>query len=843
MIIDNKKVKEELRKKGFKEPEKYYPTDALKDLGYIKNECKNCERVFYAVGIKNICGDPTCFGGFRFIGDTPAKNKLGYNQAWTKFAYIMKKQGYTPINRYPCVARWREDEYWVGASIYDFQPYVVSGEVEPPANPLVVPQFCMRFNDIDNIGITGAHYACFIMQGQHAFVEAKYYDKNKYFRDLHKWFTDGIGIPKEELYIHLDSWAGGGNAGVSCEFMSRGLEIANQVYMTYELTPSGLKDLKLKVLDMGQGQERVAWFTQGKSTSYETTFPSVVKKLYSITGVKVDEKLMQKFLPYSSYLNVDEVEDIDKVWDYVAKQIKVGVEELRKKILELAALYSIAEHSRALLVALSDGALPSNVGGGYNLRVILRRALSFIGKYGWKIYLPDVCKWHADYLKPLFPELMENLDDVTKILDVEKSKFEATKQKTHSMILKLVKEEINDKKLLLLYDSYGITPEVVRGEAVKFNKKIDVPENFYAKVAELHEKSEQEHATKREEKLDLEGIPETKALYYFDYTKTKFKAKVVKIIDNKVILDETYFYPTSGGQLHDLGTINGQNVIDVFKQGSIIVHVLSQKPDFKENDEVECGIDLQRRLQLAKHHTATHIINAAARKVLGNHINQAGAKKDIDKATIDLTHYQGITDEELEKIEEEANKIVNKSIKVHGNFIPRTEAEQTYGMNIYQGGAVPGKLLRIVNIDGIDVEACGGTHLKNTAEAGEIKILKTTKISDGIVRLYFTAGEAAQKEKKKETQILEESAKLLNVNVEQLPARVSELFEKWKLARKAVEKKKEIDVKELELASKEEFSGNVLYKICEILKTQPEHVVKTVKRFLNELEDMRNKLN
>ena len=411
------------------------------------------------------------------------------------------------------------------------------------------------------------------------------------------------------------------------------------------------------------------------------------------------------------------------------------------------------------------------------------------------------------------------------------------------LILKLVKEEINDKKLLLLYDSYGITPEVVRGEAVKFNKKIDVPENFYAKVAELHEKSEQEHATKREEKLDLEGIPETKALYYFDYTKTKFKAKVVKIIDNKVILDETYFYPTSGGQLHDLGTINGQNVIDVFKQGSIIVHVLSQKPDFKENDEVECGIDLQRRLQLAKHHTATHIINAAARKVLGNHINQAGAKKDIDKATIDLTHYQGITDEELEKIEEEANKIVNKSIKVHGNFIPRTEAEQTYGMNIYQGGAVPGKLLRIVNIDGIDVEACGGTHLKNTAEAGEIKILKTTKISDGIVRLYFTAGEAAQKEKKKETQILEESAKLLNVNVEQLPARVSELFEKWKLARKAVEKKKEIDVKELELASKEEFSGNVLYKICEILKTQPEHVVKTVKRFLNELEDMRNKLN
>ncbi|MBI2647147.1 alanine--tRNA ligase [Candidatus Woesearchaeota archaeon] len=762
-MLTDKEIKKELRKKGFKEPEKYYPTNAFKELGYTKNECKKCKRIFYTTEKKDICGDPACFGGFRFIGDTPAENKLDYIRAWTKFADIMKKQGYTPIKRYPCVARWREDEYWVGASIYDFQPYVVSGEVEPPANPLVVPQFCMRFNDIDNIGITGAHYACFIMQGQHAFVEAKYYDKNKYFKDLHKWFTDGIVVPKDELYIHLDSWAGGGNAGVSCEFLSRGLEIANQVYMQYEVTPSGLKDLKIKVLDMGQGQERVAWFTQGKSTSYETTFPTVVKKLYSITGVKIDDDMMQRFLPYSSYLNVDEIEDIDKVWNDVANEIEVDVKELKEKILELSALYSIAEHSRALLVALSDGALPSNVGGGYNLRVILRRALSFIDKYNWKIELADVCRWHAEYLKPLFPELSENLDEVEKILQVEKSKYEATKQKTHSMISKLVKEEIDDKKLLLLYDSHGITPEVVREEALKLDKKIIVPENFYARVAELHSKHEQEHATKKEEKLDLTGIPETKALYFDDYKKIKFKAKIVEAIDNKVILNQTYFYPTSGGQLHDIGTISLRSkeivhkVIDVFKQGKVIVHVLSKKPEFTEGEEVECEIDLDRRLQLAKHHTSTHIINAAARKVLGNHINQAGAKKDIDKATIDLTHYQSITDDELQRIEEEANKLVKQSLTVHSSFLPRTEAEQTYGMTIYQGGAVPGKLLRIINIDGIDIEACGGTHLKNTSEAGEIKILKATKISDGIVRIYFTAGEAEKREIKGEKQILEDT--------------------------------------------------------------------------------------
>ncbi|MDP3765654.1 MAG: alanine--tRNA ligase [Nanoarchaeota archaeon] len=838
----DKEIKKEFKEKASKEPEKYYATSVLKSEGFSRKKCSKCGTYYWSVTDDNVCGNPACSGGFRFIGNTPAKKKLDYIGVWNEFSKLFKKWGYTPIKRYPVVARWRDDTDFVQASIYDFQPYVVSGEVEPPANPLVVPQMCLRFNDIDNIGITGAHYCAFVMIGQHAFMKPKDWNQSKYFTDIHNWLKQGLGLKNEEIKFHEDAWAGGGNFGPCMEYFSRGLELGNQVYMMFEQTPNGYKELNLKVLDMGMGHERNAWFTQGKSTSYETTFPTVVKKLYSATGVKVDDYLMQRFLPYSSYLNVDEVDDIDKVWKDVASKVGVDVKELREKILELAALYSIAEHSRALLVALSDGALPSNVGGGYNLRAILRRALSFIDKYKWNIYLPDVCRWHAEYLKPLFPELSENLDEVEKILQVEKSKYEATKQKTHSMISKLVKEEINDKKLLLLYDSYGITPEIVREESLKFGKKINVPENFYARVAELHLKQEQEHATKREEKLNLDGIPETKAMYYYDYTKTKFKAEIVKVIDNKIILDQTYFYPTSGGQLHDTGTIAGEKVIDVFKQGGIIVHVLSSKHEFPEGEEVECEIDLDRRLQLAKHHTSTHIVNAAARKVLGNHINQAGAKKDIDKATIDLTHYQSITDEEIEKIEKEANKLVKESLTVHSNFLPRTEAEQTYGMTIYQGGAVPGKLLRIVNIDGVDVEACGGTHLRNTAEAGEIKILKSAKISDGIVRLYFTAGEAARKEGKKEKEILEEAARLLNVNVNQLPARVNELFEKWKIAKKAVEKKKKIDLKELELNIKEEFKGNVLDKVSEILKTQPEHVNKTIRRFLSELEEYKKKL-
>src|SRR3989344_3375843 len=382
----DKEIKKEFKEKASKEPDKHYATSVLKKEGFSRKKCEKCGTFYWSTINDNVCGNPACSGGFRFIGNTPAKKKLDYIGVWNEFSSLFKKWGYTPIKRYPVVARWRDDTDFVQASIYDFQPYIVSGEVEPPANPLVVPQMCLRFNDIDNIGITGAHYCAFVMIGQHAFMKPEDWNQSRFFTDIHNWLKQGLGLKNEEIQFHEDAWAGGGNFGPCMEYFSRGLELGNQVYMLYEQTPTGYKELNLKVLDMGMGHERNAWFTQGKSTSYETTFPTVVKKLYAATSVKVDDYLMKRFLPYSSYLNVDEVDDIDKVWSEVANKIGVDVKELREKILELAALYSVAEHSRALLVALSDGALPSNTGGGYNLRAILRRALCFIDSHKWKIY-------------------------------------------------------------------------------------------------------------------------------------------------------------------------------------------------------------------------------------------------------------------------------------------------------------------------------------------------------------------------------------------------------------------------------------------------------------------------
>src|SRR3990167_2244995 len=657
--------KKALRQKFSKSPEEYFAVKVLKDEGFIRKKCQNCNLFFWSTDEnRNYCGNPSCSGAYNFIGKTPALHKLGYIELWQKFSLMFKRLGYTPIKRYPVAARWRGDTDFVQASIYDFQPYVVSGEVEPPANPLTVPQFCLRFNDIDNVGITGAHNTGFDMIGQHAFDKKNKFDQEKYLKDINQWLNKGLGLKNEKIVYHEDAWLGGGNLGPCMEFFSGGVELGNQVYMKYKVINGNISDLDLNVLDMGMGHERNTWFSNGSPTSYDVVFPTVIKELLKKTAIKYDKNLISKFVPYAGLLNIDELKDSDKTWNDIANKISYTKDELKEHVLSLAAIYSIADHSRSLLFAISDGALPSNTGGGYNLRVLFRRSMSFIDKYKWNIYLPDICKLHALYLKPLYPDLLENIEDVKKILDVEKQKFDNGKQRINEIVRSITSKEITENDLVKLYDSNGIPPELIKEEAINQGKIIEVPEDFYSKVSLLHENIKQEHQTKKEEELNLDGIKETEALYFSDYKLDKVKAKVLKIIKNKVILDKTIAYPTSGGQLNDIGYLNDIKILEVYKQGPYIIHVLEKNPSFKINNLVEVKIDLERRLQLAKHHTSTHIINAAARRVLGNHINQAGAKKDIDKATIDLTHYQSITDEEIEKIEKEANKLVNAHIEV-----------------------------------------------------------------------------------------------------------------------------------------------------------------------------------
>jgi alanyl-tRNA synthetase len=850
-MLTDKELKARFKKVASAEPDKYYATSVLKAEGFMRKQC-SCGTYYWTIHKdQKTCGDPSCIGVVDIFRGAPVKRRLSFPDVWLGFKRFFEKRGYKAINRYPVISRWNPTTDFTNASIAAFQPYVISGESDPPAKKLVIPQFCLRFGDVDNVGVTGSHCTGFVMIGQHVFVSPDEWDQEELFTDIYEYITEEVGVPKAELTLHEESWAGGGNYGPCMEFFSRGVELFNQVYMMFEHSDSGDKELKIKVLDMGLGMERVAWFSQGALTMYDAAFPTVIDKLMKKLRLEFDKELYKKFAPHASRLNLDESENIDKEWKEVAGAIGTTADELRKKILPMTALYSIAEHSRALLFALVDGGLPSNVGGYYNLRVIFRRAMGFIEMFNWDISLPEVCEWHADYLKPIYPELLKGLDDVKKILEVEKQKYYHSKRKGEQLVKQLLKSrrELSTEKLVELYDSQGISPEQVREEAEKLKITVEIPENFYALVAKRHEQAEQKQApqktqTRKELELDLKDVPATDALYFDSYDYIDFEARVLKIIDDKyVILDRTAFYPTSGGQLHDKGFLNKTEVIEVFKQGNVIVHVLKQKPDFEEGEEVAGKIDFDIRLQLAQHHTAAHIINGVARKVLGNHVWQAGASKSLEKARLDITHYDSLTDSEVAEIEKQANIIIRQDMPVYKSFMSRNVAEAKYGFTLYQGGAVPGKEIRVVSIPGLDVEACGGTHLNLTGEVKLIKILRTSKVQDGIVRIEFTAGNAAIKTKLAENKVLEQAAKMLKVEVDQLPGRVEELFENWKKARKALKKEKEVDVKELELTSTLAYKGSdILVKIADTLQTQPEHVNNTITRFLKELEEAKKKL-
>jgi alanyl-tRNA synthetase len=242
----------------------------------------------------------------------------------------------------------------------------------------------------------------------------------------------------------------------------------------------------------------------------------------------------------------------------------------------------------------------------------------------------------------------------------------------------------------------------------------------------------------------IEGLPATRLLYYEDEAIREFDATVLKVVDNKyAILDQTAFYPRGGGQEPDTGEISGAKVTEVTKQADIVIHRIDGK--LLEGQKVKGVVNGRRRDLVTKHHTATHVINSSARTNLGSWVWQNSAFKEEGYGRLDITHHSALSKEEVQKIEQTANSVIRRNVPVSIKFYDRGEAEQKYTFRIYQGGVVPTSNVRIVNIDNWDIEACGGTHVRSTGEIGMVKIVKSERIQDGVVRLEFVAGEAAVK--------------------------------------------------------------------------------------------------
>jgi len=766
--------KSEILKILQKEPEKYWKVDLFEREGFKRKVCPVCGKGFWSIEEREHCPDPECGEEYGFIGNQIAK-KMSYIEVWKKMEEFFVKNGHSSIPRYPVLARWRDDIYYNIASIVDFQRFDNGVMVfEYPANPLIIPQVCLRFNDILNVGVTGRHFTAFVMPGQHAFNYPKEgYWKNETIELNFRFLTEVLKIPKEKLVYVEDLWAmpDFSALGPYIETFSLGLELSNSGFM-YFTWKDGLKELPMKVVDVGWGLERLAWFSNATLTAYDAVFGDVIDKFLKKAGINVDNELFKEYSRLSGKLNIEDVVDFKAARKEIIEKLKIDEKEFVEKIEKIQAMYAILDHTRALAFAISDGGLPSNSGAGYFLRVILRRALNLIEKFGFNVDLGEIAVWHADYLRPIFPELKQNENEIVTVINAEKKKFEESKNRNKRIIEANYGKSLSTEELVKLYETYGISPEELGLESTK---------EFYDILNKKHVASIRE----KKESIEIEPI-ETTTLYYEPVF--EFEAKVLKVKENYVILDKTHFFPRQGGQECDRGFINDCEVEEVIKIGKTVLHKV-KNCNLKEGEIVKCKVDKERRMILSRHHSATHIVNYAARKIIGNWVWQAGSNVDVDKARLDITHFENLSEDQIEKIENLANEIVENDLPIEVNVMSRVEAEKKYGFRIYQGGAIPERNVRIVKI-GEEVEACSGTHnmLKSTKEIGNILILGTKRIQDGVVRIEFCSGDVALNYLREKEKILKEVAEKLGVREDEVIEASKKLFEEWKKERKRLGK-------------------------------------------------------
>jgi alanyl-tRNA synthetase len=789
-----------LKKKRFLEKEYHVPF--FDEQGYVRKLCPKCGDYFWTrMPDVKTCGEATSEGCalYTFINNPPTRKAYSLREMREAFLSFFEKRGHKRMKPYPVVARWRDDLYLTSASIVDFQPYVTNGMVPPPANPLVISQPCIRLVDVDSTGPTfGRHGTIFEMGGHHAF---NYPDKEVYWKDEtvryhHEFVTKELGIPSDEVIYKEHVWSGGGNAGPDLETVVRGLELATLVFMKFRVVDSEFVELPIRTVDTGYGIERYAWISQGAVSGFHTIYGPILDSVFKMAGIeRIDYKLLAEVAKFSGAFDLEKSTERGTIWEKAAEHVGMTTSQLAAFLQPIENAFTITDHTKSLAFMLAEGVVPSNVQEGYLTRLLIRRTYRLLKALGIENHLDDIIDLQINEWSEDFPHLEEMRGEILEILSVERQKFKDTLKRGDSLVTRIAKDlkskgkrHIPTRTLLELYDSHGLPPEAVKDSAAKLGIGVTTPENFYKMVAERHLQAPPKEIVFDERLSLVADLPETRMLYYEDAYLTEFESKVLRVLNsNQVILEQTIFYPEGGGQPGDKGVLefDGKKVevVDVQKVGRVIIHVVKGTVP-QESKRAKGMIDWNRRSYLMKAHTATHLVMGAARRVLGQHVWQSGTQKNVKQARLDISHYQRLTSEEVNKIEALANQAVIETIPVETQWLPREEAEAKYGFRLYQGGAVPGKEIRVVKVGDWEVEACAGTHVKNTGEIGFLKILHTERVQDGIERIVYSTGRYAVEASQEKEKLLQKLSETLEAPIEKLLPTTKRLLKEWKNTRK-----------------------------------------------------------
>ncbi len=807
--------------------------------GFTRRQCRVTDLWFWATDPeRKTCGDSE-EDEYTFIG---APVIAGFEQRGRKlkdrmrevFLGFLEQRGHTRIAPYPVLARWRDDIHLTIASIADFQPHVTSGEVEPPANPLAISQPCIRLNDVDAVGRSGRHLTTFEMMAHHVFNRPKdgqfFYWIEECVQHCHDLLCNTFGIHSSEITYVENPWSGGGNAGAALEVIVGGLELATLVFMDMEEDDDGDVEIKgikyskmpLQIIDTGYGLERFCWAAAGTPTIYEAIYPESVEWLKQQTGFSAEsfdmsqaqlDSLLGEMSRLFGIMNIEAGSDGARMEELFLQRLSSRGHDISPELFAsltepLSKIYAIPDHMHALVNMLGDGLVPSNAKAGYLARMIARRVLRMRDELGLEIDLADLAIHHLE-VNYSVEKMKQTKDGLLTILRGEEARYNEMLRKGNQVVKTAIKDvardadSLPDSILFTINDSHGISPDLVIkiGNDLGWSN-LTLRTGFNAEMAQRHSAQAKDAAKAVGPKALVDSIvklPATIPLYYEDVNQREFEGCVLACLpligddipegaSHGIILDRTCFYPEGGGQEGDYGSLSCQSaahaILDTRKVGSYIVH-LSQG-QFEVGDMVHGELDWARRRQMMDHHTAVHIVGGAARKLLGPHIYQAGANKTEQSARLDITHHKRLSRIELDEIESVANEIVQNVQRTEKISLNRKDADRKYGFDLYQGGAPKGNDIRILRIADHDIQACGGTHHDEPGRIGQIRIIRSNAVQDGVERLHIVAGQAAINHARNQEHLLLTSAGTFNVPIEELPATAARYLGEWKDQRKQI---------------------------------------------------------
>ena len=722
----------------------------------------------------------------------------------------------------------------IGAGMAPLKPYF-TGKLVPPSYRVTTSQKCIRTGDIDNVGRTARHHTFFEMLGNFSFgdyfkkeaitwaweflTEVLELDTNKLYvtvypedEEAYDIWHNIVGLsderifklednfweigegpcgPDSEIFYDLGPERGCGkptcNVGCDCD---RYLEIWNLVFTQFNKTKDGsYEPLEKKNIDTGAGLERLASVIQQKESNFETDllFPIMQKVIDVCRG------------------------------DYNNKEQKIAVKV-------------IGDHIRAVTMMIGDGILPSNEGRGYVLRRILRRAVRFGRVLGIEeAFLADLVDIVIDMYKEAYPELAERKELIKTVIATEEAQFSATLAQGLELLNAMIEDVdgtgvLAGEKVFKLYDTFGFPVELTEEIVQEHGMTID-HDGFDKEM-----KAQQERARAARAKVSAKvATPDTTGLDQSALVKDEnaVNARVVLIgIDGAaveraekdtaitIILDKTPFHAEGGGQIGDTGYITGPSgkaeVTDTKSLANGLTYMIAivTEGSLSKGDEVDITVDKVRNLDIARNHTATHLLQAALRKVLGTHVNQAGSLVTPERLRFDFTHFSPMTNEELAEVEKEVNRQIMKNVDLEIEEMPVDDAIKKGAMALF--GEKYGDIVRVVNVPGFSCELCGGSHVPNTSVIGSFRIVGESGTGTGIRRIEAVTGKAAHERAVADAVLLQEAATLLKSKEADIPAKIEQLLTALKEAeREVAQLSHKLATSSLDdiLAAKEEIHG------------------------------------